>query len=123
VIVFKPIYITLVWALFRPAYPSKSRRMRLISCCLLCYRKMIVLAFMSRTHSDFASGIPLSRRRLYTAIIEVVRKWLRFLKWRHFTIVTDRAAISFMCAKGTVVKLKMLKFSHGIWNSVNCTMT
>jgi len=53
------------------------------------------VAFMSRTLSHCEKRYPAVGKEV-TAVIEAVRKWQHFLKGRHFTIVTDQEAISFM---------------------------
>ena len=113
----------LVWALFRTAYPSKSRRMHPTLRCLLCCHKMVVqLRLRRELFLLVKSGIPLSRKK-QPQIIEAVSKWLHFLKGRHFTFVTDQESASFMFSQTTAVKLKMLKFFRGVWNSANFSMT
>jgi len=44
-----------------------------------------------------------------TAIIEAARKWLHFLKGRHFTIVTDQESVSFMFSQTNRGKIKNAK--------------
>ena len=53
------------------------------------------VAFMSRTLSHCEKRYPAVEKEV-TAVIEAVRKWQHFLKWRYFAIVTDQEAISFM---------------------------
>jgi len=43
------------------------------------------------------------------AIIEAVRKWIHFLKGRHFTIVTDQESVSFMFSQTNRDKIKNAK--------------
>ena len=99
------ICVTQVWALFRTAYPSKSRRMHPTLRWLLCCHKIVVqlrtLSACEKRYSAFEKET--------TAIIEAVRKWLRFVKGRHFTIVTDQEAVSFMFSQTNLGKIKNAK--------------
>jgi len=91
-------FLATVMALSRTAYPSKStksRRMRLTALAAVWSQDGRPVAFMSRTPSECEKRYSAPEKET-TAVIETVRKWLHFLKGRHFTIVTDQEAVSFM---------------------------
>ena len=66
------------------------------------------VAFMLRTLSACEKRY-FAVEKEATAIIEAVRKWLHILKGRHFTIVTDREAVSFMFSQTNRGKIKNAK--------------
>ena len=66
------------------------------------------VAFMSRTLSTSEKRYPAVEKEA-TAIIEAVRKWLHFLKGRHFSLVTDQEAVSFMLNQTNRGKIKNAK--------------
>jgi len=66
------------------------------------------VAFMSRTLSACEKRYSAVEKEA-TAIIEAARKWLHFLKGRHFTIVTDQESVSFMFSQTNRGKIKNAK--------------
>ena len=66
------------------------------------------VVFMSRTLSACKKWYSAAEKEA-TAITEAVRKWLHFLKGRHFTIVTDQEAVSFMFLQTNRGKIKNAK--------------
>lgn len=81
------------------------------------------VAFHSRSLSQSECGHHIVEKEAY-AIVECVRKWKHFLAGRHFTILTDQRAVSFMFStnlKGKVKndkimrwRMELLPFSFGI---------
>lgn len=63
------------------------------------------VAFFSRTLTPSEKRQPAIEREA-TAIIEAVRKWRLFLLGRHFTIITDQQAVSFMFHMKNSSKIK-----------------
>ena len=70
------------------------------------------VAFFSRSLSSSELGHHIVEKEAY-AIIECVRKWRHFLAGRHFTIITDQRAVSFMfstCLKGKIKNDKIMRW-------------
>ena len=66
------------------------------------------VAFMSRSLDSTEKRYPAVEKEA-TAIIEAVRRWGHFLKGRHFTIVTDQQAVSFVFNQKRRGKIKNTK--------------
>ena len=70
------------------------------------------VAFHSRSLTQSECGHHIVEKEAY-AIVECVRKWRHFLAGRHFTILTDQRAVSFMFAtnlKGKVKNDKIMRW-------------
>ena len=70
------------------------------------------VAFYSRSLSQSECGHHIVEKEAY-AIVECVRKWKHFLAGRHFTILTDQRAVSFMFStnlKGKVKNDKIMRW-------------
>ena len=70
------------------------------------------VAFFSRSLTSSELGHHIVEKEAY-AIIECVRKWRHFLAGRHFTIITDQRAVSFMfstCLKGKIKNDKIMRW-------------
>ena len=70
------------------------------------------MAFFSRSLSCSELGHHIVEKEAY-AILERVRKWRHFLAGRHFTIITDQRAVSYMfstCLKGKIKNHKIMRW-------------